>query len=220
MELDDLKGAWAELDRRIEGIESIVQADYRSRRFQKIRRTLRLVGAGQAVQAVVWTGVVMIVAPFWIEHRHVPHLLVAGLLLHAYGILAIGTAIVQLLVTGRLYYAGPIVECQKRLAELERLRITCALATLLPWWILWIAVLMVGVKALLGVDVYVQAPAWILGNVAFGLLAMALTTWMARRISRRPSNPRWVQGIIDDLAGRSLRRVKEQLADVERFAHE
>jgi hypothetical protein len=220
MELDDLKGAWAELDRRIEGIESMLHADYRSRRFDKMRRTLRLVGAGQVVQLLVWLVVVALVAPFWIEHRHVPHLLAAGLLLHAYGILAIGTAVIQLVVTTRLYYTAPIVECQKRLAGLERLRITCAVVTLLPWWVLWIAVLMVGVKALLGVDVYVQAPAWILANVAFGVLGMAVTTWVARRLTRRPSTPRWVQGIIDDFAGRSLRRAKEQLADVERFAKE
>lgn len=220
MELDDLKGAWAELDRRIEGVESMVRADYRNRRFEKMRRTLRLVGAGQVVQVVVWTVVVAMVAPFWIEHRHVPHLFAAGLSLHAYGILAIGTAVVQLLATTRLYYSAPIVECQKRLAELERLRIICTVVTLLPWWILWVAVLMVGVKALLGADVYVQAPAWILWNLVFGVAAMAISTWVARKLTRRPSTPRWVQGIIDDFAGRSLRKVKEQLADVERFAHE
>lgn len=93
MELDDLKGGWAELDRRIEGIESTVRADYRRRRFDRIRRTLARVGAGQAVQGLIWTVVVVMVAPFWIEHRHVPHLLAAGLMLHAYGILAIGTEI-------------------------------------------------------------------------------------------------------------------------------
>ena len=218
MELDDLKGAWAELDRRIEGIESTVRADYRNRRFEKGRRTLQLVGAGQVGQVIIWSVIVAMVAPFWIEHRHVPHLKAAGLALHAYGILAIGTAVVLLFATTRLYYTSPIVECQKRLAELERLRIFCTVVTLLPWWILWIAVLMVGVKALLGVDVYAQAPAWIQANLAFGILAMAVSIWIARRLTRRPSTPRWVQGIIDDFAGRSLRRVKEQLADVERFA--
>ena len=160
------------------------------------------------------------VAPFWIEHRQVPHLLIAGLVLHAYGVLTICVAVVQLLVIGRTYYTAPIVECQKRVAELQRVRIICGLAVGLPWWVLWVPVLMVGAKVVSGVDLYAQLPEWILANVAFGLLALAVSVWFARRTAHQPVRSRWLQSLADDLAGRSLRRVAARLAEVRAFERE
>src|SRR5262245_40464369 len=107
----------------MEGVESVVREDYKRRRFDEVRRTLQMVGLGQAIQLAIWVGLLGVIAPFWIENRSVPHLLIAGLLLHAYGILVICGAVVQLLAAGRLYYTGSIVECQKRLSELEQVRI-------------------------------------------------------------------------------------------------
>jgi len=220
MELDDLKAAWTELDRRVASMETMVRADYRKRRLEPARRALGWLGVGQAVQVAIWIAVVATVAPFWIEHRHVPHLLIAGLVLHAYGILTICAAVVQLLVIGRTYYTAPIVDCQKRVAELQRLRIICGLAVGLPWWVLWVPVLMVSAKVVGGLDLYSRFPEWILANVAFGLVALAVSVWVARRTASRPARSRWLQSLADDLAGRSLRRVAAQLAEVRAFERE
>lgn len=220
MELDDLKGAWTELDRRLERVEHIVIADRTTRRFSAARRVMGWLGAWQTIQALTWIVVIAFVAPYWIAHRHVPHLLIAGLALHLYGIVSIGTAILQLLVIGRTWHTAPVVTFQKRIAALGRLRIICNLALMLPWWVLWVAVLMIGVEALSGIDIYAHQPAWILGNIAFGLVALAVCLWLARRVADRPSasRPKWMQGIVDDLAGKSLRRVARDLDEVEAFA--
>jgi serine/threonine-protein kinase len=217
VELDDLKAAWTELNQRVGAIESVVRADYRARRLDPIRRALRLMGAWQAIHAVVWVVIVAVIARFWIAHRDVPHLLGAGLLLHAYGVLVICVSVVQLLVIGRTYYTAPIVECQKRVAELYRLRVICGLAVGLPWWVLWVVFLVVGAQALLGVDLYARAPGWIQATVAFGVAALAVSAWLARRLGDRPVLPRWVQSVADDLAGRSLRRAATRLAEIRAF---
>jgi hypothetical protein len=217
MELDDLKAAWADLDKRVEGVETIVRADYRARRMSRARRALGWLGLGQVVQVAIALAIVVTVAPFWIAHRHIPHLLLAGLLLHAYGVFTISAAVVQLLVIGRTYYTGPIVQCQKRLAELRRLRIICELAVGLPWLVLWVPALLVIAQVFAGVDLYARVPGWILGNVAFGLLAIVSSVWVARWLANRPTRPRCVQSLLDDLAGRSLQRVAANLAEIRAF---
>lgn len=219
MELDDLKIAWTELDRRIANVEYVVRADRQARTFSSVRRVLRLLGMRQAVQVVAGIFMIAIVAPYWIAHHGVPHLLIAGLSLHLYGVLAVCAAVVQLLVIGRTYYTAPVVTFQKRMAELQRLRIVCALATGLPWFVLWIPLMVVGVDRWLGVDLYLRMPAWMLGNVGLGFVVMAVSVWIARRMAGRPreSRPKWVQRVIDDLAGCSLRRVARELEEIENF---
>ena len=69
MELDDLKIAWTELDRRIASVEYVVRADRQARTFSSVRRVLRLLGMRQAVQAVAGIFMIAIVAPYWIAHR-------------------------------------------------------------------------------------------------------------------------------------------------------
>ncbi|HEY0802088.1 MAG TPA: hypothetical protein VGD54_14710, partial [Steroidobacteraceae bacterium] len=72
MELDDLKIAWARLEQRLETAEALAFNDYKERKLDKSRAALRGLGWGQAVHCLLWIGIVAIVAPFWIEHRHVP----------------------------------------------------------------------------------------------------------------------------------------------------
>ena len=89
MELDEMKQAWARMDLRQEGMEALLRQDFRDRRMDKARSTMRWSLLGQAVEIACWLAFVVFVASFWVEHRHVMHLLVIGLLLHIYGIAGI-----------------------------------------------------------------------------------------------------------------------------------
>ncbi len=220
MELDDLKIAWAELGQRTTTLEYLARRDYRARRIDTIRRPLRALGAGQALQSLIWIGVIAVVAPFWIEHRHVPHLLVAGLVLHLYGVATICASVVQLLVIGRTYYTAPIITFQRRVAELRRLRLMSTLLLGLPWWILWVPIILVGARWLTGVDLYARSPSWVHLSLAIGAAGMAATVWAANRLADRPIQSPVVRRMIDDLAGHSLRRVSRQLDEIDEFERE
>jgi hypothetical protein len=219
MELDDLKLAWAELGRRVEATEALALDLRRERQRDKSRRSLSWLTLGTTVAIGIWMVVVATVAPFWIANRHVPHLIVAGLALHLYGVVAIIASVIQLLLIGRTYYTAPIVLMQRRLAELYRFRVYCQIVLILPWWLLWVAALIVGAR-ILGFDIYADSPAWIYWNLAAGVAGLALTGWLARRVSARPPRSKWLRRIADDLAGRSLMRAARHLEDVDRFERE
>jgi hypothetical protein len=217
MELDDLKIAWTRLEQRVEQAESVVRRDYVARRLGESRRALRGMTWGQVVQVVIWIVVVANVGPFWIEHRHVPHFLVAGLALHLYGVATICASVMQILLIGRAVCTAPVVKIQRQLAELYQYRVVSSLALGLAWWVLWIAATMVGAKLWFGVDLYAESPRWIQFSLAAGVLGMAVSVILARRFADlRPSSPR-LRSVIDDLAGRSLSRARRQLDEIAQF---
>jgi hypothetical protein len=217
MELDDLKVAWARLEQRVESAEALAFSDHKERKLDKSRSALRGLGWGQAVHCLLWIGLVAIVAPFWIEHRHVPHLLIAGLALHVYGVVTIYAGVTQLLLIARTYYTAPVVIYQRRLAELHRFRVISSLAIGLPWWILWVVATVVGAKWWLDVDLYAQSPGWIHVALGIGVAGLVLSLWAARRFAERPPQSLMLRRMVDDLAGRSLLRAIRQLDEIARF---
>jgi hypothetical protein len=220
VELEDLKVAWAKLDDRVAHLEEIVVQNQHKRVVDRTKRVLAMLGWGQAVQSVIWIGVIAIVAPFWIEHRHVPHLLAAGLALHVYGVLTVWCSVVQLLSIAHVYWTAPVVSFQRRLAGLERLRIISSLATGTPWLVLWVPALMVGAKRFWSVDLYAQSSDWIYASLGVGIVAIAAIVWLARRLANRPPSSPCLRSVIDDLAGRSLVRASRQLKEISAFGRD
>jgi hypothetical protein len=220
MELDELRQAWRTMSQRLDSADALGIRLYRENRLDGIRRTLRWLMAGQALQVAIWIGVVAIVAPFWIEHRAIPHLLVFGLILHAYAVLTIISSVVQLLLMAAIDYAAPVLALQRRLVRLRTLRIWSTLLLSVLWWPLWIVGFVVGVKWWMGIDLYRVAPGFVLANVLFGLAGLAATIWFARRIARRARASGRPARFADDLAGHSLRRAIGQLDELARFERE
>jgi MFS family permease len=217
MELDDLKIAWAHLEDRVEKTESLVRRDYTARRLNESRRALRGLTWGQAAQVLAWIGVAAIVAPFWIEHRHVPHLLVAGLALHLFAIAIICTSVMQILLIGRAFYTAPVVTIQRRLAELHRFRVVSSLGLGLLWWVMWVAATMVGAQLWFGVDLYRESPRWIQMALGLGVAGMGVSVLLARCYAKRaPASP-FLRRLIDDLAGHNLLRATRRLEEISGF---
>ena len=220
MELDDLKPALAALADRMDAVELELRRSRADSRVGHARRVLRRLGWCQAIVVAIWIVVVATIAPFWIEHRRVPHLLAAGLVLHAYGIAAIWVSAVQLLLAARTYHTAPVVLFLRRMSELQRFRAVSSFALGVPWWILWLLATMVGAQWLLGVDLYARSPLWIQWSLAIGAAGMAVTVWMVRRLDDTPRRPRWIWRMLDDLAGQNLRRAGRELDELARFEDE
>ena len=228
MELDELRTAWRQLDRelnaawtqvdlRADGLEALALEERRARRLDRSRVSLRRFGVWQLVEALVWIAMVVVAATFWVDHRDTPHLLASGLVLHAYGIAAIWASVTRALLAGGVYYTGPVLDIQRRLARLQRFTTVSTIALGLPWWCLWLVATLVGAKLWLGVDLYAAAPGWVAATLGFGVVAMAASVWLAMRWSRHPPASPWLRGMIDDLSGCNLQRAQRQLGEIERF---
>lgn len=220
MELDEMKQAWACMNQRQDGLEVLLRQDVRDRRMDKARSAMRWSLLWQAIEIACWLAFVVFVASFWVEHRHVTHLLVIGVLLHVYGVAGIGSGVTQLFLLSRIYlFDAPVLVLQRRLAQLRRFRTISTLGLGLPWWFLWLLVPLVFLTWWSGNDMFV-APGWIWANMAVGAAGTAFSLWLARRLGSRPIRSLLLQRMVDDMSGRSLVRVSRQLDEIARFEQE
>jgi len=221
METDQLKQVWQLLDHRLQQQQALNLDLFKRRRLDRTRSALRWMMLRQSIQIAIWTAVlVVIVGPFWIEHRATTHLLVLGLVMHAYAVLTIGTSVLQILLMARIDVDQPVVRIQRQLVQLRSLRIKHNLLLSLPWWPLWIVGFVIGVKWWLGVDLYVISPGFFYTTLGVGFVGLLVTLWIARRLAARARMTGKPAPMADDLAGHSLRRAIDQMEEIARFEKE
>ena len=215
MELDDFKSAWQAIDRRLELDNRLKLHELRERSLHKARGSLRPLFWGQVAQILFGIPFILLAALPWMSHPAHVSSIVAGALVHAYGVLAIIAAGVVLGQIGKIDDAMPVLDIQKQLLRARTLYIRSGMVAGLPWWFLWIAILQV-LAGLGDVDLLAKAPSlvWIgYGIGAAGLLA----TWWFHRWARRPERAEFGRRMDDSLTGGSLRKALAQLDELERF---
>ena len=220
MELDELKNAWQALERRLEQGNAINLQLFKDGRMNKLRSSLRPLFWGQVLQMVLGVAFVLLAASFWPQHRDVPQMLVSGLIMHVYGVLAIVMGGITIGMIGRVNsdYSQPVLEIQKRLAQVRRFYLLGGMIVGLPWALIWmpLCVVLAGKE---GVDLWVQAPSmfWIGGGVGVAIL---LGTWWFHRWSRNPKRAGMAMAMEDSATGASLRKAHNLLDESARFEKE
>ncbi|MFT4196950.1 MAG: serine/threonine protein kinase [Pseudoxanthomonas sp.] len=223
MDNDTMHLAWQALGRQLERHNALQLQALRERKLGKARTSLWPLALGQLAQIVLLGVPFITLAGLLWHHLGQPGTtapwttVLAGITMQAYGVAATALAGATLGRILAMDYAAPVLEIQKRLAALRRLYVVNGMVAGLPWWFLWVPVLMT-LSGLANVDLYARAPSmvWIgLGVGAAGLLA---TAWF-HRWSRSPRRPRLARALEDSLSGGSLRRARgfvDELAQFER----
>lgn len=216
MELDDVKSAWQALDRRLQIDNSLKLHELRERTLAKTRSSLRPLFWGQLMQ-IVLMGIpcILLAAMLWTSKHTFASVIVAGVVLHAYGVLTIIGAGVVLAQLGKIDHAAPVVEIQKKLARTRTLYIRSGMIAGLPWWFLWVVILMV-LAGLGDVDLLAKTPSLVWGGLGIGIAGL-LGSWWFHRWARRPERAGLGRKMDDSLTGSSLRRAMAQLQEVQRF---
>lgn len=181
--LDSLHAAWQVLDQRMERQDGLLLEQARRTSVDALRRRLRPLAWGQLTQILLGIALLVIAVPVWSTYRDLPHVLVSGLILHAYAVATIMLGGVTLGALSRLPYGTPVIELQVRLARLRRLYVIGSTGLGLAWWLLWMPFAVVAF-AWMGVDFVPRvAPAlpWMVGSGIAGLAA----TWLFDRWARR-----------------------------------
>lgn len=215
LELDDLRRSWQALERKLEAQQALNLELATESRVDKAKARLRPVLAGQVLQAAVGIACTVFFARFWLAHLDAPAALVSGLLMHAWSVALVVSAVTELLLVVRINYARPVLTIQKYLGVLQYWRTRMAPLLGLAFWVLWLPLVEVLLKHFTGTDI----AGWFLwANVAFGVVGLAGTLWGFRHLRRR--GHRFADAIDADNAGCGVRSAQALLADIRRFEAE
>jgi hypothetical protein len=210
MELDELKSTWQMLDRHLQQQSTLNLHLFRERKLDKARSGLRRLYWGKIVQILFGDALIYFGIMAAIGHRDDPPLLACSLFMLAYGLLTVVFGGVSLGRIASIDYTAPVLEIQKRVDTLRRTHVLANWCLGLPWWFLWIAIFVLEMKANVGVDLFVAAPAFIGITGAIGVVGFVSTVLYFRRRNARlsamandPDTPRGLrdaQAALDDIS--------------------
>lgn len=220
MELEDWKAAWQAMDRRLADQQALQWQILRGQHMDRLRRGLRPMRWWQAVQLALGIVVLLWGVCVWSSHLHTPVALGSGIALQVFGTLAAIFAGRLLGMLHQIDYASPVLDIQRRLAELRRWRVRVeAPVFAVLGSVIWIPVMLVLIQYdfdRIGHDYWDHADGlvpWMLLSAVASLAVVALAYILVRRLGKR----RWME---DQFAGTSVQRAERMLADIARFEHE
>lgn len=214
MELDEMKLAWQTLGRRLDKQYALNLQLFRDGRMDKLRRGLRPLVWGQAIQMVIGLLLAGVAVAFWTSHGRVTHLLVCGLLVHLYGVLLIAFSARNLYLIQRIDYATPVLKIQRQLADLRawRVRVETPVNAILGCFV-WIPVMWMNF-AWYGIDLWSRSFFyWSISSSLVGLAVVVLVVWLMRRAGM-------ARKMEDHAAGRGLQKAEAVLQEIARFEQE
>lgn len=216
MELDDLKQAWQELDRKLDRQHAMDLLRFRDERGRRLKSGLRPLVRGQALQMLIGVAVLLLGVDVWTEHSRVPHLFAFGLIVHVYGVALIACGGMVQGMIAAVDYSAPVLDIQKQLARLRMFYVRTGMVVGLAWWLFWMPFMAAVLMTLFGADIYVNAPSVFVIGGAIGIVGL-LATWWFHHWSRHPSRPRLAKAMEDSVTGRSLRRALAIAEEIARF---
>lgn len=220
MELDEMKLAWQQLDRRLAEQALLHRLIHRGQGMDRLRRGLRPLVWGQAVQIAFGVAAMLWGISFWTMHTGVLHQLICGIVVQLFGILMIAFAGRLLFQLQAIDYAAPVLEIQRRLARLRawRVRVEAPLFAVLGS-VVWVPAMLMLIQYDFdqwGDDYWNHVPE-LAGHLVFSgivsLLLVVLAYWLIRRAGHR----RWLE---NNFAGSAVRRAETMLQEIARFEHE
>lgn len=215
MELDDFKSAWQTLDARLSRQDRLQLELLRERKLDNARRGLRSLVFGQWLQLLLGVGIIVLGVACWSRNLDVPALFASGVLLHAFGVITAAMAGLTLGLVAMIDYSAPVVVIQKQMARLLRFHTVNSNVCGLPWWIMWVIVVL-GFAGFGDVDRSLPTPAWIWLSLAVGIAGLLGTwAWTAWRAHRGPLPDR---DMADGCDG--IRRGRRLLDEIARFEQE
>ncbi|MGK2857313.1 MAG: hypothetical protein ACSLFQ_08910 [Thermoanaerobaculia bacterium] len=230
MNIDEMRNTLAAHDHALDRLVHLNLATVRELRVTKTKSSLRWLTSGIAIElgvvslAVIWLG------SFIADHVAEARFAVPALIIAVCAVALAASCIRQLATIDGLDYSRPIVEVQKELEKLRILRIRTTKWTFILGCVLWAPILAVLVRGMIGVDPYTIGAAiqsshadffrWIVANVLFGIGLALLVVWISRRYAPRLSGSPFVQGLMNDIAGRSLTTAQQSLESIRQFEQE
>jgi hypothetical protein len=218
MDLDELKQQWTEVDRKLELNIRLNRQLLSASKLNQTQSFMKRLAASLGLELAMWVVIIGALGNFIYNHISQPQFVVSAIALDVYSIgmvILLGRQIAGAL---QIDYGKPIATIQRQIEALRVLRIRNTQWAVLVGLVVWVAFMIVVMKAAFGVDIF--EPAWVWSNVAFGLALIPLAIWLSKKFGDRMERSPFFQGIMRSLAGYNLNQATDFLATLQQFEAE
>jgi hypothetical protein len=215
--LEELKNLWAQTNRQLEASERLNALLLRQTNLREAGSSLRGLSRGIVVELVLNFGALVFIGAFAADHLREVRFFAPAVALGAYAIATIVAGIRQIVDIKHVDYDEPVVAIQKKLEQLRVRRIRTTMGVLLFAPLMWVPLLIVAMRGLLGVDAFAAGTGWLAANLLFGLAVIPLAIFLARRYGDRLGRYAPMRALADAIAGRSLASALASLDVIRRF---
>ena len=221
MELDEMKQAWQVLDQRLARQQTLSLQLYRDSGMDRVRQRLRPLAWGLVLQLPLGIALMLWGISFWSSHMSERGSVICGVAMQVFGTLAVIFAARTLAMVRGIDYASPVLEIQRRIADLRawRVKVEAPVFAVLGS-VIWIPALLMlaqyaGDRA--GVTLWNHLrpgfAAWLVLSAAASLVAVGVAYAVLRRLGLL----RW---LANQAAGKAVQRAEAELDAVIRFERE
>ena len=174
--------------------------------MSRVEKALRPLFWGQIVQMFFGIILIAIGVQFWVRNMDVPHRVVSGAVLHAYGVLMILAAGVVCGKIKRVDYSKPVDAVREQIDGIRMFYLRAGSFLGFAWWLLWIPLCVAA-----GLDV-VAEPVSLAISVGIGLIGLLVSGGAYWKFihSPNPTAQKWTRA----LAGESLHAAATALEEI------
>ena len=214
MELDELKAAWQQLDRRVGILTAINSKLLTETIVRKARWRLVPVLIGAVLNILIGGCFAVAWGRFWAAHLATPVIAAAGITLHAVSIALIVIGVVRLVLALRIDYTKPVLAIQRSLAALQAFEVHSFHAMWFGCCMIPVA-LVAMIMGFAGVEFREGVPVYVVANFTI-CLVIGLAPWLLHRWARRRGG-RLAAWMDDFLLNRSIARAREAISEIDEF---
>jgi len=213
MDTDELKLAWQAMEARLDQQQDLL----RRVASDRVRGPLRM-QAGTALGIALAAALLGYLAARTLLLAPLPGYMLLSAVVIALMSVACAGAAVRMLWLLRIDYDGPIARVQQSLARLRRMCIHTGWLVGVPFWVLWVPLLLVAWYPR-GVDLYALQPQVVWSWLAVGVAGMATSVTLGLW-ARRAARGRLARTIDWMLAGPYVEQARAHLEEIARFERE
>lgn len=211
MEVQQLKEIWLEYDKKLEKQVKLNVQMLKTMNLDKTRSSLQQFVRTPTLGLVIGLIVQMAMGAFIYHHLSMPQYVITAALIWVFALFQVISSGYQLSILlptrvgGEINYDTPVTEIQKKLERLKIYRVRYLTVTRFSYGLLWLPVVIVGLKAFFDFDFFVYFDhLWILAVILCGVACAAFGIWLSRKAGAKKNTSSFLQKVIDNIAANDI----------------
>jgi len=218
MDLDELKEKWIIYDRKLDESLRLNRRLLQAMKLPRAKSALQRLAMDLSLESVLWLVGIVALGQFIYRNITMMRFALPAAFLDLYAIANFAVLIAQIASALQIDYDKPITVIQKQIEALRVLRIRYIQGSVVGGFIVWVPFVIVVLKMFLGIDAYrIFGTTWLLANVLFGLVPIALAIWISKKLCRTIGRYPRIQKFINDLAGYNINAARRTIAALSEF---